>query len=35
LGLRAIKPVMQMDVLRCKTPEMGKKEIALDLLAFT
>lgn len=34
LDLRAIKSVMQMDVLRCKTPEMVRKEIAAHLLAY-
>lgn len=30
---RAIKCVMRMDVLRCKTPEMVRKEIGMHLLA--
>lgn len=34
LDLRAIKMVMQMDVLRCKSPQMVKKEIAVHLLAY-
>ncbi len=34
LDLRAIKTVMQMDVLRCKSPQMVKKEIAVHLLAY-
>lgn len=34
LDLRAIKSVMQMDVLRCKSPEMVRKEIAVRLLAY-
>jgi hypothetical protein len=34
LDLRSIKSVMQMDVLRCKRPEMVKKEIAVHLLAY-
>ncbi|MEO8409544.1 MAG: IS4 family transposase [Propionivibrio sp.] len=34
LDLRAIKSVMQMDVLRCKRPEMVRKEIAVHLLAY-
>ena len=34
LDLRAIKIVMQMDVLRCLTPEMVKKEIWMHLLAY-
>lgn len=33
LDLRSIKTVMQMGVLRCKSPEMVKKEIAVHLLA--
>jgi hypothetical protein len=32
--LRAIKAVMQMDVLRCKTPAMVVKEMAAHLLAY-
>src|SRR5947209_6637164 len=31
---RSIKSVMQMDVLRCKTPEMVRKEIWAHLLAY-
>lgn len=34
LDLRSIKSVMQMDVLRCKTPEMVRKEIWVHLLAY-
>jgi hypothetical protein len=34
LDFRAIKTVMQMDVLRCKSPEMVRKEIAVHLLAY-
>ncbi len=34
LDFRAIKAVMQMDVLRCKTPEMVVKEVAAHLLAY-
>ena len=34
LDLRSIKTVMQMDVLRCKRPEMVRKEIAVHLLAY-
>jgi hypothetical protein len=34
LDLRSIKSVMQMDILRCKTPEMVEKEIAAHLLAY-
>jgi len=34
LDLRSIKTVMQMDVLRCKSPQMVRKEIAAHLLAY-
>jgi hypothetical protein len=34
VDLRSIKSVMQMDVLRCKTPEMVQKEIWAHLLAY-
>ena len=34
LDFRAIKSVMQMDVLRCKTPAMVKKEIAAHLMGY-
>jgi hypothetical protein len=34
LDLRSIKAVMQMDVLRCQSPEMVMKEIAVHLLAY-
>lgn len=34
LDLRAIKSVMQMDILRCKTPAMVEKEIAAHFLAY-
>jgi hypothetical protein len=34
LDLRSIKAVMQMDVLRCKSPPMVCKEIAAHLLAY-
>lgn len=34
LDLRSIKTVMQMEVLRCKTPAMVEKEIAVHLLAY-
>ncbi len=34
LDLRSIKTVMQMDVLRCKSPAMVKKEIAVHMLAY-
>jgi len=34
LDLRSIKNVMQMDVLRCKSPEMVEKEIAAHLVGY-
>jgi hypothetical protein len=34
LDLRSIKSVMQMDILRCKTPMMVEKEIGAHLLAY-
>jgi putative transposase len=34
LDIRSIKIVMQMDVLRCKSPEMAEKEIWVHLLAY-
>lgn len=34
LDLRSIKDVLQMDVLRCQTPEMVEKEIWMHLLAY-
>jgi hypothetical protein len=34
LDLRSIKCVMQMDVLRCKTPAMVEKEVWMLLLAY-
>src|SRR5262249_21945190 len=34
VDIRAIKATMQMDVLRCKTPEMVEKEIWAHLLAY-
>ena len=34
LDLRSIKDVMQMDVLRCKTPELVRKEIWMHVLAY-
>jgi hypothetical protein len=34
LDLRSIKTTLQMDVLRCKTPEMVRKEIWVHLLAY-
>lgn len=34
LDFRSIKCVLQMDVMRCKTPEMVRKEIWMHLLAY-
>lgn len=34
LDFRSIKDVLQMDVLRCRTPEMVRKEIGMHLLAY-
>lgn len=34
LDLRSIKAVLHMDVLRCQTPDMVRKEIWLHLLAY-
>jgi hypothetical protein len=34
IDLRSLKSVMEMDVLRCKTPEMVRKEIWTHLLAY-
>ena len=34
LDLRSIKDVLQMDVLRCKSPEMVAKEVWMHLLAY-
>lgn len=34
LDLRSIKCVMQMEILRCKTPDMVCKEIAVHFLAY-
>lgn len=34
LDIRAIKATMQMDILRCKTPEMVEKEIWTHVLAY-
>lgn len=34
IDFRAIKTTMQMDILRCKTPEMAEKEIAVHLLGY-
>jgi Transposase DDE domain len=34
VDIRSIKSTMQMDILRCKTPEMVEKEIWMHLLAY-
>lgn len=34
VDLRSIKITMQMDVLRCKTPDMVRKEVWMHLLAY-
>ena len=34
LDFRSIKTVMQMEILRCKSPDMIRKEIAAHLLAY-
>jgi hypothetical protein len=34
LNLRSLKTVLHMDVLRCKTPEMVRKELWVHLLAY-
>jgi Transposase DDE domain len=34
LDLRAIKSVLQMDMLRCKTPDMVVKEVAAHFLGY-
>src|SRR5437660_11785719 len=34
VNIRSIKSTMKMDVLRCKTPEMVRKEIWAHLLAY-
>jgi hypothetical protein len=34
LDFRSIKDVLRMDVLRCKTPEMVRKEVWMHLLAY-
>jgi hypothetical protein len=34
LDLRSIKVVLQMDLLRCKTPEMVRKEVWAHVLAY-
>jgi hypothetical protein len=34
LDLRSLKQVLQMDVLRCKTPELVRKELWTHILAY-
>jgi Transposase DDE domain len=34
LDLRSLKQVMQMDILRCKTPELVRKELWAHMLAY-
>jgi hypothetical protein len=34
VNLRALKTEMRMEMLRCKTPEMVRKEVAVHLLAY-
>jgi hypothetical protein len=34
LDLRALKQTMQMDILRCKTPELVRKELWMHILAY-
>ena len=34
IDLRSLKTVMEMDILRCKTPEMVRREIGTHLLAY-
>ena len=34
LNLRSLKSVMRMDILRTKTPEMVRKEVAMHLLGY-
>jgi hypothetical protein len=34
IDLKFIKEIMKMDVLRCRTPEMVKKEVGVHLLAY-
>jgi len=34
VDLKYIKQILKMDVLRCKTPEMVRKEIAIHLLTY-
>lgn len=34
VDLRCIKSIMQMDILRCKTPEMVRKELWVHIIAY-
>ena len=34
LDLRSLKSVMQMDILRCKSPELVRKEVWMHILAY-
>ena len=34
MDIRSVKSTMKMDVLRCKTPEMVRKEVWAHLLAY-
>ena len=34
VDIRSIKSIMKMDVLRCKTPDMVRKEIWTHVLAY-
>jgi len=34
IDLKFIKEILQMDILRCQTPQMVRKEIAVHLLAY-
>ena len=34
LDLRSLQQTLQMDILRCKTPEMVRKEVWAHLLAY-
>ncbi len=34
LDLRSLKQTMRMDILRCKTPELVRKEIWTHILAY-
>lgn len=34
IGLKFIKEIMKMDILRCRTPDMVRKEVGVHLLAY-